>query len=140
MLLLPSAALAGQSSLSLGEAGQTVDAFHAALEKGDGERAKSLLDDAVQIYEQGWVEHSKAEYVKEHLPSDLKFSQATTSTQASRSGVLLGDLAYVSSEGRTTGTFEGKPVDSITLETMVLRRSAGGWRIVHIHWSSRKAK
>ena len=91
MLLLPSTTLAGPSSPTLGEAGQAVDDFHAALEKGDGEQATSLLDDAVQIYEQGWVEHSKAEYAKEHLPSDLKFSQATTSTQTSRSGVLLGD-------------------------------------------------
>jgi ketosteroid isomerase-like protein len=31
-------------------------------------------------------------------------------------------------------------VNSITLETMVLRRDADGWRIVHIHWSSRKPK
>ena len=122
------------------EAAHVVDAFHAALDKGDRDAALAALDDAVAIYEQGWVESSKADYAKEHLGADLKFAQSTKSEHTSRTGALLGDLAYVTTEGRTTGTFEGKPVNSITLETMVLRRDGEGWRIVHIHWSSRKPK
>ena len=54
--------------------------------------------------------------------------------------VMAGDLATVISEGETTGTFKGKPIDSVTLETMTLRRGPDGWRIVHVHWSSRAAK
>ena len=121
-------------------AARTVDAFHAALSKGDRSAALSLLDDNVQIYEQGWVERSKAEYAAHHLESDAAFSAATTSTRTARSGMALGDLAYVASEGTVTGAFKGKAVDSVTLETMVLRRDQSGWRIVHIHWSSRAAK
>ena len=45
-------------------------------------------------------------------------------------------MAWIASEGRTTGTYKGKALDLVTTETMVLRRSGHGWKIVHIHWSS----
>lgn len=122
------------------DAARVVDAFHDALAKGDRGAAQALLDENVQIYEQGWVERSRAEYAAHHLDSDIAFSTATTLSRAARSGAVLGDLAYVSSEGKIAGTFKGKAIDSITLETMVLRREGSGWRIVHIHWSSRDAK
>lgn len=129
-----------EENAAIEDAARTVDAFHDALVKGDRQAAQALLDDQVQIYEQGWVERAKAEYVAQHLPSDAEFSAATTRAQTARSGVIVGDLAYVASEGEVTGTFKGKAIDSITLETMVLRREQSGWRIVHIHWSSRDAK
>jgi ketosteroid isomerase-like protein len=34
------------------------------------------------------------------------------------------------------GAYKGKPVDRLTTETMVLRKTPDGWRIVHVHWSS----
>lgn len=125
---------------AVAEAAATVDAFHDALAKGDPGAAAALLDDQVQIYEQGWVERSKTEYAAHHLASDMAFAAATASKRTSRSGSIIGDLAYVASEAAVTGTFKDKAVDSIVLETMVLRRSPDGWRIVHIHWSSRSAK
>ncbi len=122
------------------EAAAAVDAFHNALVKGDRQAVQAALDDQVQIYEQGGVERSKAEYASHHLDADAAFSAVTARTQTARSGTILGDLAYVISEGTVAGTFKGKAIDSITLETMVLRRAQGGWRIVHIHWSSRDTK
>lgn len=121
------------------EALAIVEAFHAALARGDGPAAQALLDDNVQIYEQGWVERSKAEYTAHHLQSDLEFSKATSSHVTARTGTLLGDLAYVITEGEISGTYEGKGVSSITLETMVLRHASKGWQIIHVHWSSRTA-
>jgi len=129
-----------QENSAIAEPARTVDAFHDALTKGDGAAALALLDDNVQIYEQGWVERSKAEYASHHLASDAEFSAATVRTRTARSGVILGDVATVISEGNVAGTFKGKAIHSITLETMVLRREQSGWRIVHIHWSSRDAK
>ena len=140
LALTLAAAPALGASATFEDASRVVDDFHAALQNSDRDGALALLDDAVQIYEQGWVEHSKAEYAAEHLASDLKFSAATTAAQTGRTGTLIGDLAYVTSEGTVTGTFEGRPVNSITLETMVLRRTPDGWRVIHIHWSSRKPR
>ena len=51
----------------------------------------------------------------------------------------VGNIAWITSEVRTTGTYKGKAVDRRTVETMVLRRAKAGWKIVHIHWSSAAA-
>ena len=40
---------------------EAADAFHDALDKGDRDAVLALLDDHVQIYEQGWVERSKVQ-------------------------------------------------------------------------------
>jgi ketosteroid isomerase-like protein len=117
-----------------------VDAFHAALARGDHDAALATLADDVQIYEQGWVEHSKAEYAALHLASDVEFSAVVSSTQTARSGAVADDMAYVNTESRMTGKFNNKNIDSISLESVVLRRVGGEWRIAHIHWSSRDAK
>jgi hypothetical protein len=47
-----------------------------------------------------------------------------------------GSLAWVATEGRTTGRFRGKTINLATTETMVLRRVGKTWLIVHVHWSS----
>jgi ketosteroid isomerase-like protein len=117
-------------------AAATVDAFHAALRRGDTHAAAALLAEDALIFESGGVERTKAEYAAHHLPADTEFSRAVSSAVTRRTGASEGPIAWVSTEGRTTGTYKGKPVDLLTTETMVLRRAAGQWRIVHIHWSS----
>ena len=58
-----------------------VEQFHQSLERGKAEAALAVLADDVMIYEQGWVEKSKAEYAEHHLASDIEFSKAVkTST------------------------------------------------------------
>lgn len=121
------------------EAAKVIDAFHAALASGDTTAAASLLADAAIIYEAGGVERSKAEYVKAHLPGDAEFAKTVGQELVRRNGGTAGDMAWVASEGRTRGKFKGRDVDRITTETMILRRVAGTWRIVHVHWSSRAA-
>lgn len=116
-----------------------VDAFHAALSTGDTANAAALLADDALIFEEGHAERSKAEYAAHHLPADAAFSRAVPSKVTRRTGGSDGKLAWVASEGRTSGTYEGKALDRVTTETMLLRRDEGGWTIVHIHWSSRAA-
>jgi len=118
------------------EAAATVDAFHAALHRGDTAGAAKLIADEALIFESGEVEHGKAEYAAHHLAADAVFSKAVESRVLRRSGGVAGDLSWVASEARTTGTYKGKAIDSATTETMLLRRTAEGWRIVHVHWSS----
>jgi len=48
-----------------------------------------------------------------------------------------GDAALALAWTRTTGTFGERQIDSNGVETMVLHRADGQWRIVHVHWSSR---
>jgi hypothetical protein len=51
-----------------------------------------------------------------------------------------GKTAVVWQENETTGTANGKPVHLFGTETAVLEKSGDGWTILHVHWSSRKAK
>lgn len=135
----PGAPAALAASQAPAEATKVIDAFHAALRRGDTAAAAALLTDAVLIFEAGGAERSKAEYASAHLPGDAAFAQAVGSELSRRSGGASGDLAWAASEGRTRGRFRDRDVDRITTETMVLRRQAGAWRIVHVHWSSRAA-
>lgn len=113
-----------------------VDAFHAALGRGDTAAAATLLSADALIYESGRAERSKAEYLSHHLPADAAFARATRRTVTDRSGRVEGGLAWIASQSRTTGTYKSKPIDSLGTETMLLRREGGAWRIIHIHWSS----
>jgi ketosteroid isomerase-like protein len=121
------------------EAARVVDAFHAALSKNDANAALALLADDVLIFEGGYVERSKAEYASHHLGADAAFASAVPSTLMRRSGAANGDAAWIASESRTTGHYKDKAVDRLSTESMVLKKDAAGWRIVHIHWSSRSA-
>ncbi len=138
LLLLLMAAEVHATSLpaSAAEAAATVDAFHKALHAGDTRAAAALVAEDALIFEAGGAEHDKAEYVGHHLAADAQFASGTSETIKRRSGGGVGDMAWIATESRTFGTFRGKPVDSAATETMVLRRTADGWRIVHVHWSS----
>jgi len=118
-------------------AADAVDAVHAALKAGDTAGALGFLAHDVMIFEEGGAERSRDEYASHHLGSDAAFAAASEATVARRSGWADGDVAWITSEGRTTGEFNGRAVNRLTTETMVLKRHADGWRIHHIHWSSR---
>ena len=117
-------------------AAAVVDAFHAALGRGDTKAALSYLADNALIYESGGVERGRQEYASHHLGADSAFSQAVPGTVTRRGGEAVGSFAWIATEGRTTGTYKDKAIDRITTETMVLRRAGGAWKIAHIHWSS----
>lgn len=127
---------AGALPASARAAAATVDAFHAALRRGDTKAATALLADDALIFESGGAERTKAEYAAHHLPADAAFAQSVSSTVTRRAGRGDGAVAWIASEGRTTGTYKGKALDLLTTETMVLRRIGSAWRITHIHWSS----
>jgi ketosteroid isomerase-like protein len=122
--------------VSAGGADAAVDAFHSALRRGDTSAAAALLADDALVFEEGGAERSKTEYVAKHLPADAAFSKGVVSSVVRRFGGFERALAWVSSEGRTTGTYKGREIDAVTTETMILRRIRGVWKIVHIHWST----
>ena len=130
---------AGMVAPSARPAAAVVDAFHAALRRGDTKVALSHLADNALIYEAGGVERHRQEYASHHLGADSAFAQAVPSTVTRRAGEAIGNVAWIASEGRTTGTYKDKAVDRVTTETMVLRRQGSAWKIVHIHWSSAAA-
>lgn len=133
LLCLSSAVFAGGDPIT------TVNTFHNALSKGDKEAALAALSDTVLIYESGHVERSRSEYAGHHLPADMAFSQAVSRKVLKTDSRENGDLAVITQETETTGRYKDKEVHLIGVETTVLQRQDGIWRISHVHWSSRKA-
>lgn len=115
----------------------TVDAFHRTLAEGGREAALSHLAPGVVIFEGGGAEMSRDEYARHHLESDMKFSAAVQTEITARETRTEGATAWVMTRSRTRGTFDGRDIDLTGTETMVLLRSDDGWKIVHVHWSSR---
>ncbi len=114
----------------------TVTAFHAALTSGNSAAALALLAEDVIIFESGGVESSRAEYASHHLAADAAFSAAVPRTLVSRTQGEAGDMAWVMSVETVTGTYRNRAINSRSVETMLLHRVNGQWRIAHIHWSS----
>lgn len=115
----------------------TVDAFHDALRRGDGAAAMKVLASDAVIIEGGGIE-TRAEYESHHLAADMEFATAVPSTRSNVAVKINGDTAWLTSASRTEGTFKDKPVNSRGAELMVLAKTADGWRIRAIHWSSQR--
>jgi ketosteroid isomerase-like protein len=116
----------------------TVDRFAAALSSGNLAGAGKELDPNVLILESGGAERSAAEYLGGHAKSDAEFLKTAHQQLRRRVAHASGDFAWVASESELHVEKDGKPVTVLSTETMLLQRRATEWKIVHIHWSSRK--
>lgn len=132
------AALEAVAKPSAGTPVETVETFHRALKRGDTPAALALLDEQVVIFESGEVERDRAEYAAHHLQADATFSAATNRSLQQRTQGQSGDTAWVASIETVTGTYRERPINSQSLETMILKKDQRGWRIVQIHWSSKR--
>ena len=121
-------------------AAAVVDRFFTALSLGDLEQAGAQLDTNVLILESGGAEHSAAEYLGGHAKGDAQFLKGSHHELQRRTARVAGELAWVASESELHVEKEGKPSTIASTETMVLRSGKDGWKIVHIHWSSRVKK
>lgn len=137
LLLGPAAAVGQQAPPSpAAEVAAVVERFHAALKAGDSAAVLALLAPDAVILEAGGVE-TREEYRSHHLPGDIAFAQATTSDPGTPTVMVRGDVAWVSSVGRTYGTYRGRDLDLTGAELMVLTRTPDGWKVAAVHWSSR---
>ena len=97
------------------------DGFHRAIVKADRAAAASLLAADVQIFESGFVERSRDEYLRNHFELDAKFAKAVTRRVTKRSEQMAGNMAVILEETESGGSYEGKPIKLIGTETAILR-------------------
>lgn len=144
LVLLANPAAAGEWQADVPEEARaavaTVDRFFAALSAGDLDQAAAELDPQVVILESGGAERSAAEYLGGHAKSDAEFLKDAVQKPGHRLARASGDLVWVASDNELVVQQDGKPVTIASAETMVLRSTDDGWKIVHIHWSSRVRK
>lgn len=119
---------------------EIVDKFGKALAAGDLKLVGSLLDPAVLILESGGAERSREEYLGHHAIADAAFLKGAHQQIKRRTARISGDMVWVGTESELHVTKDGKPATVLSAETMVLKRAAEGWRIVHIHWSSHQKR
>lgn len=112
-----------------------VEDFHRAQVEGYREGVLKLLDERAVIFETGYVEVDRDQYATNHLDSDLMFAAQVKREVVHTQATVTGDTAVVLTQSRSAGEFMGAKIKLENAETMVLRRGADGWKIVHIHWS-----
>ena len=137
-LIVVAALACGQASAQPADATgpeAAVRAFHQALASGDANGALRLLAADAVILESG-ARETRAEYAAHHLSADIEFARAVPMQRGPMQVAVAGDTAWVSSTGRLQGTFQARAIDLATAELMVLSRTASGWEIRAIHWSS----
>jgi len=121
------------------EAVAVVEAFSAAIKAGRIDEASALLDPNVLVLESGGSERNRDHYLAEHAQADADYMKDARQSLRYRQARSVGEIAWVGSESVVSRDEAGKPASSLSTETMLLRKSAQGWKIVHIHWSSRPA-
>src|SRR3546814_12431718 len=89
------------------------------------------------ILESGGAGRSREQYLGHHAISDARFLKDSQREIAYRKARAAGDLAWVASESKIQVAKDGNILSLLSSETMVLRHGPDGWRIIHIHWSSR---
>ena len=118
----------------------TVEKFHEALAAQNKDEVLAFLSPDVLIFESGGAELSRDEYAGHHLGADMGLSAATTRKVAEQQAGQEGDVAWVLTRSETSGTFRDKEIAIRGVETMLLGHTPDGWKIFHIHWSSRAKK
>lgn len=114
--------------------------FHRAVEEGYREGVIRLLDENLIVFETGFVEASRAEYVGSHLDADLQYAITVKRQVVHSEAMVSGNVAFVLSQTRNMGEFAGQKINLSNTETMVLRLGPDGWKIAHIHWSGHELK
>ena len=113
-----------------------VEGFHAALSAGDSTSALTYLHDDLIVYEAGHAE-TLAEYRSGHLASDIAFSQSVVFATERDTVVPGRELSLYLRQYSMKGSYRDKEIDARGVESIVLALSGEGWKIRHIHWSSR---
>lgn len=119
------------------DAVKVVDAFSEALKAANFDTVKQLLDEKVLVLESGGSERSRDEYMSEHALADALFLRKAKSQLRYRQAHAEGLFAWVATESELQSEQNGKPLLLLSTETMLLKNTPQGWKIVHIHWSSR---
>ena len=117
------------------EAGKVVTQFHKAIKLGNKKKARYVLDDNVLIFEGGRVERTADEYANHHMLSDMKYAEKLKTEVLEHKVKIVGDMAYSVSRTKLTGQYKGSYINKEGMESMVLLKKEGRWKISHIHWS-----
>ena len=129
---------AAQRSPAANDAVQVVNAFMTALAGGRLEAARQLMTPDAMVLANGHVLGDRDTYINGAAKGDA-VALGTVEHKLLRRDVKAGaNLGWVVSE-TTLRQPNGASAVEVMTETMLLTRTADGWKITHIHWSGRHA-
>jgi len=114
---------------------QVSESLFKALQTGDEVTVAALLADDVLILEGAHAQKSKMEYMSGHMKADMAFLPNIKHEVLSREKGQAGDVAWVTTHSRSTGSYKGKEVDRTSREFLLLRRHGSAWKVTLIQWA-----
>jgi ketosteroid isomerase-like protein len=117
-----------------------LQAFDRAFVSKDLDALSSFYHPDVTIFEGGGVNNGWADYRDRHIGLEMKTFDNLQFEHRQVAVHLLngGAAAYVTSEYALKARVAGKDVDSGGLESLVLIKVGGAWKIRHSHTSARR--
>ena len=113
--------------------------YETAFAAKDLDRLGRLYHPEATIYEGGTIDRGWVSYRDHHLGPELREMEAPRLSHTDVTVRALGpDAAYVAAEYRLVGRIKGRDLDAGGLETLILVREGGAWRIRHSHISSKR--
>ena len=119
------------------DAVQVVNAFMTAMSNGNLALAQKFLDPGVVVVNNGVIHGSRNDYLNGQAKSDAAYLQGAQRQLLRRQARAGANVAWVISEKVLRMNESGKVSARLTSETMLLVKAIDGWKIIHIHWSSR---
>ena len=117
-----------------------LQSYDRAFVAKDLDALASFYHPDVTIFEGGGINNGWADYRDHHIGPELKsFDNLQFERRHVAVHVMEGStVAYVTSEYALKARTGGRDVDSSGLETLVLAKSGGAWKIRHSHTSARR--
>ena len=129
-----------QAQSAESEATQAVEAFMAALSSGQLEIARQAMTPDAVVVANGTVLGTRDGYIDGPARGDALAMKSVRSRELVHSAANVGaDRGWVVNEKRMIGEGAGQFRAMMLIETFLLTKTATGWKISGIHWSSRNA-
>lgn len=130
-----------QQSPAASAAETVVNTFMADLASGQLEAVRQLMTPDAVVMANGIVLGDRDTYINGPAKGDVAALSGTQRELLHRATRAGNDIAWVVSEKRVrrnTDAASQGPREIVVTETMLLAKTASGWKITHIHWSSRQ--
>lgn len=112
-----------------------VSNLHAALVRGDSTLVISMLQPDAYII-RGGIIRSVREYRSGGLRADIERARRRPETTSLTQVTVRGAFAWAVTPSRVDGSVDLKGAKEVSAELIVLSKTARGWRINAIQWSS----
>jgi ketosteroid isomerase-like protein len=116
---------------------KAIEAIAHAFESGDLTGLDTIYHDSVTVFEAGTIDQGWVKYRNGRLTPEIEAIRDRQLLLDDIQVHLAGTTAWASCQYTLTGYREGEPISELGVATMVFRKSAGRWRLVVSHTSSR---